>query len=145
MTTHDFRNQIVVGVDGSSNSVDALRLARSLGASLEREVVVISCWQWPFMYDASMTSGWSPEHEANLLARDAISAVYGDPHALSLRVTPGATAPILIDASRSAWMLVLGSRGHGGFTGLLLGSVSSACAERAQCSVLIVHPKSYTE
>ena len=46
---------------------------------------------------------------------------------------------MLIDESISAEMLVLGSRGHGGFAGLLLGSVSSACAEHAHCPVLVVH------
>jgi nucleotide-binding universal stress UspA family protein len=82
---------------------------------------------------------WRPEREANAAARETIGEVYGDSHALSLRVMPGPTAPILIEASRTAAMLVVGSRGHGGFTGLLLGSVSAACAERAQCPVLVVH------
>jgi nucleotide-binding universal stress UspA family protein len=139
MSEHDFRNQIVVGVDGSRHSVEALRVARRLGEALQQDVVALSCWQWPFGYDAITDPAWSPERVANASARDAISEVYGDPHAVSLRVTPGPTAPILIDASMTASMLVVGSRGHGGFVGLLLGSVSAACAERAHCSVMVVH------
>ncbi len=137
MVTHDFGNQIIVGVDGSSGSVDALRLAKSLGDALGREVAVLSCWQWPFMYDPIATPNWSPERDARQFGRDAIEKVYGEPDAVSLRVTPGPTALILVDASQTASMLVVGSRGHGGFAGLLLGSVSAACAERAHCPVLI--------
>jgi nucleotide-binding universal stress UspA family protein len=133
MTEHTFSNQIVVGVDGSRHSVEALRVARKLGDALQHEVVVVSCWQWPFGYDPIAEPTWSPEREAKASGRDAIGEMYGDPDALSLRVTPGPTAPTLIDASTTAAMLVVGSRGHGGFAGLLLGSVSAACAERAYC------------
>jgi nucleotide-binding universal stress UspA family protein len=48
---------------------------------------------------------------------------------------------MLLDVSTGAQMLVVGSHGHGGFAGLLLGSVSAACAEHARCPVLVVHDR----
>ena len=54
-------------------------------------------------------------------------------------IVEGNPAEVLVHRSEGARVLVVGSRGHGGFAGLLLGSVSSACAERAHCPVLVVH------
>ena len=57
-------------------------------------------------------------------------------------VYAGGAAHVLIEESSSATMLVVGSRGHGGFAGLLLGSVSQQCAAHARCPVVIVHDTS---
>ena len=54
------------------------------------------------------------------------------------RVVEGAAASVLVDESRDAELLVVGSRGHGGFAGLLLGSVSQQCAHHATCPVVII-------
>jgi nucleotide-binding universal stress UspA family protein len=70
-----------------------------------------------------------------------VQEVFADerPVDLVLSIAYGQPASVLLEASEDSTMLIVGSRGHGGFAGLLLGSVSSACAEHATCPVLVVH------
>jgi nucleotide-binding universal stress UspA family protein len=73
---------------------------------------------------------------------ETVADVFGPEHVpadLKITVQEGQTSARLLAASADAGMLVLGSRGHGGFAGLLLGSVSTACTEHATCPVLVVH------
>jgi nucleotide-binding universal stress UspA family protein len=78
------------------------------------------------------------------MVRTAVAARFGPdvPPWFSAQQIEGAAAEVLIRESRDAQMLIVGSRGHGGFAGLLLGSVSSACAEHATCAVLVLHDAS---
>ena len=133
--------RIVVGVDGSASSIAALRhgarLAEALGVRLE----AISVWNQPPVFDAYPPADWSAEGEAREKLSAAAEASFAGPPPpwFSSRTRRGTAASALIADSDGAEMLVLGSRGHGGFVGLLLGSVSTACAEHARCPVLIVH------
>jgi nucleotide-binding universal stress UspA family protein len=137
----DHAARIVVGVDGSAPSVEALRhgvrLAEALGVRLE----AVSVWNNPPVFDAYPPADWSAEGEAREKLSAAADAVFAGkpPSWFSTRTRRGTAAAALIAESDGAEMLVLGSRGHGGFVGLLLGSVSRACAEHAHCPVLIVH------
>jgi nucleotide-binding universal stress UspA family protein len=135
-------NRVVVGVDGSEQSrrafVWAARVAEATGAELD----AIMVWHFPVSYGWSYaTDDWNPQTEARKCLEEIADSVFPDgrPARLSLQVCEGVPAKVLLDASRDATMLVLGSRGHGGFTGLLLGSVSANCAEHARCPVLVVH------
>ncbi len=136
------RTGIVVGIDGSQASLQALRWAQHLAAPTAAPIEVITSWQPPYAWgDDGWITEWSPQQDAENAQREAIRQVFGDtpPTGLSTRVVCGSAAGTLIDAGRSAVMIVVGSRGHGGFAGLLLGSVSSAVAEHADCPVLVVH------
>jgi nucleotide-binding universal stress UspA family protein len=133
--------KIVVGVDGSEQSVAALRhadrLSRLLGASIE----AVAAWTYPV---AMSPHAISVEPSFEQIARDALDEAlkeaYGTdrPALLTTVVQYGHPAQVLIERSTGAEMLVVGSRGRGGFVGLLLGSVSAECASHANCPVLIV-------
>ncbi len=135
------RDRIVVGVDGSSSSVAALRYAARMATALDAPLEAVIIWSYPAFADPYLLAHWSPEEDAEETLAAAISLAFDEdpPEHLVRTVLAGSPAPLLIDLSKTSAMLVLGSRGHGGFVGMLLGSVSAACAQHAHCPVLIVH------
>ncbi|MET1053149.1 MAG: universal stress protein [Mycetocola sp.] len=136
---------IIAGVDGSESSVNALREARRLSDALRTPLEAVAVWQRSHsMYDFyESESGWTPEKSVQKLLDDAATAAFGDdrPSRFVTTILEGPPTRSLIRRSSGAEMLVLGSRGHGGFSGLILGSVSSACVAHAMCPVLIVHSR----
>jgi nucleotide-binding universal stress UspA family protein len=138
--------RIVVGVDGSETARAATRWAareaRLRGAKLE----LVSAWEIP-MYTYSFAIVQVPEDLGKELQREAedrlaealdqVRAVAGDIE-VDTTAMEGQAAHVLLRASSSADMLVVGSRGLGGFRELLLGSVSQQCAHHATCPVVIV-------
>ena len=135
------KGRIVVGVDGSDPSLRALAKAVSLASSLNTSVQIVTTWKYFAAYADISISEWSPENDATEIMNGALDQQFGAvlPGWVSTSSLEGNAAQKLIDASEGAEMLVVGSRGHGGVVGLLLGSVSSACAEKAHCPVLVVH------
>ncbi|AVZ39885.1 MULTISPECIES: universal stress protein [unclassified Dietzia] len=134
-------DRIVVGVDGSRPSLSALRRGAQIAAALDLTVEAITTWDYPPMIDAYYTADWTLDEDAAKLLATAVDDAFdgSPPEGLRQTVLQGPAARLLIEHSRGAYMLVLGSRGHGGFVGLLVGSVSSACAAHAHCPVLIMH------
>jgi nucleotide-binding universal stress UspA family protein len=140
-------DRIVVGVDGSKSSQQALRWARFLadttGCSMEAVIAwqPLSAYSWGTMGWAAYPADWDPAADAGKAITDTVEEAFGPSPAADITITvrEGGAAQVLLEASVGARMLVVGSRGHGGFAGLLLGSVSSACAEHASCPVLVVH------
>ena len=136
------RGNIVVGVDASDCSKDALRWAARQAELTGATVDAIMAWRFPAF------SGWVPVDADDLDFRrfaeqalaDAVDEVFGRDHPgwLRTRVAEGHAAQVLVEASADAELLVVGSRGHGGFTGLLLGSVSTYCVHHARCPVTVV-------
>jgi nucleotide-binding universal stress UspA family protein len=139
---------IVVGVDSSEGAKAALRFA--LDEAKLRQATLRAVHSWQFGYIGSLgIESYAPVVGADLsdLRRTAEVALDATLHeavpdadgvVIERRVVEGGPATVLVDESRNADLLVVGSRGHGGFAGLLLGSVSQQCAHHAACPVVIV-------
>lgn len=140
MTTQSGR--IVVGVDGSPASLDALRWAAHqaelTGACLE----AVTSWSYPTTYGFPVIANVDWEQGARTVLDQAVVEALGDAgESVVRRVAEGHPARLLADVSEGADLLVVGSRGHGGFAGLLLGSVSEYVVAHAPCPVVVVrHP-----
>jgi nucleotide-binding universal stress UspA family protein len=145
--TDDTTRRIVVGVDGSHGSKVALQWAmvqaRLTGATVE----AVATWQDPMLYGYAY--GWVPatyegESIATITAKvlDAaiaeVSATMKQPTTVLPRVVEGHAAQVLPTAATGAELLVVGSRGHGTFAGIMLGSVSQHCVQHAPCPVVVV-------
>lgn len=133
--------RVVVGVDGSESSKEALRWAARI-AGTDGRIEAVIAWDYPTSYGwPTLLGDWRPDIDAEKLVVETVDEVFGAtrPVGLTTRVIRGHARDVLLDASADADMLIVGSRGHGGFAGLLLGSVSAACAEHAKCPVLVVH------
>ncbi len=139
-------SRIVVGFDGSDSSKQALRWAASQAALIGDVVEVITAWTWPTSY--GWTVAFPTEYDPAVDAHVAVDATVGPLRAefprvsFETRVIEGPPAPTLVEASHAAELLVVGSRGHGAFAGMLLGSVSDHCVAHAHCPVLVHRPRS---
>ena len=134
--------RIVVGVDGSDGSKQALRwahyLARLTGARLD----VVAAWEYNALFNlTSLPELDFPADDVERSLQETVDEVLAGERPADLRVKAlaGPAAETLVTASGDALMLVVGSRGRGGFAGLLIGSVSAKVAEHADCPVLVVH------
>lgn len=141
--------QIVVGVDGSAGSLAAL--AWAIDEAKARHATVAAVHAWLAYSQVSPLESMSPvflpgegESIASDILAEAVRKVVGDGKAevaIEQRVICDHPASALIDCSHDADMLVVGSRGHGGFRGLLLGSVSSQCVRHALCPVVVIRDR----
>ena len=141
--------RILVGVDGSPASIEALQWAGRIASATGAGIDAVCAWQYPASY--SMAMGMASDNfdidYAMILAR-AVDTAFGNdtPAGLRTLVREGYPAQVLLTLSQedSVDMLVVGSRGHGGFVGLLIGSTSAYCAEHAACPVVVVHHRPAT-
>lgn len=136
---------IVVGHDGSDCADAALEMALQLGRDLQAPVTVVTAWSiataprpadWTFGYAASLDELAEAVHQ-DLLARTANAVDRYPTVEVSCRAYHGNAAKSLIEASRGARMLVVGSHGLGGFAEMVLGSVSDQVVRYATCPVLV--------
>jgi nucleotide-binding universal stress UspA family protein len=147
---------VVVGVDGSAGAQEALRWALAEGRLRNSPVRVVHAWTFGYIgsvegfpyWDGSAnpyTSVGVDLSDLHLAAEELLErslADVGDETKgveIERLVVQGAAAAILVTAVAPDDLLVVGSRGHGGFVGLLLGSVSQQCVHHAPCPVVVVH------
>ena len=133
---------VLVGLDGSPPSRRALEWAAAQAELMGATLWVISTWEWPTAYGWSMPipSDYDPTRETTHVMDEVLAPVRAAHTGLVIRADAleGHPAPVLVEASRDADLLVVGCRGHGEFAGMLLGSVSEHCAAHAHCPVVIV-------
>lgn len=140
--------RVVVGVDGSDNARMALRWAATEASLRKLRVELVCAWDVPF-YAYGMVNGMfevSGEllEELKAHAEEQLAIAEREARAVAADVevetiaTQGQAADVLLEVAEGADLLVVGSRGLGGFRGLLLGSVSQQCAQHAPCPVVIV-------
>jgi nucleotide-binding universal stress UspA family protein len=136
---------IIVGVDGSPSSHKALAWAAMEAGDHGADLVVVNAWEHTLLPPAgslSVSEHYVPDpsqRSADDLLREIKEVLGEDPPVLVQPVVKqGNAAEVLIDQSESADMLVVGTRGHGGFRGLVLGSVSQHVAAYAKCPVTVV-------
>jgi nucleotide-binding universal stress UspA family protein len=133
---------IVVGVDGSEGSRNALRWAARqaglTGASLE----AVIGWEYPAFYGwaAAIPDDLDYDKLAEHALDVAVDEVFGRdrPAWLRTRVVGKHPALALVEASEGAELLVVGSRGHGAFADMLLGSVSTYCVHHVHCPITVI-------
>ncbi len=139
-------SRIVVGVDGSAASRAAFRWAVRQAELTGATVQAITAWQYPV---ATGGYAWAPvavldstdlQEAAEKTLADEVSEVIGARTDIKVQsqAIEGNPAQVLLEAAADADLLVVGSRGHGGFAGALLGSVSQHCVHHANCPVLVI-------
>jgi nucleotide-binding universal stress UspA family protein len=139
--------RIVVGVDGSPGSKAALTWAMNQARLTGATVEAIATWQDPTQYGTAY--GWTSaafegDTYATMMAKlldetvAEVASGLSQPVTVLPQIVEGHPAQVLLRAADGAQLLVVGSRGHGTFAGIMLGSVSQHCVQHAPCPVVVV-------
>lgn len=134
--------RIVVGVDGSAPSKAALAWAVGQAGLTGAAVDAVTAWEFPSFFPTP----WPPDLGgdwkglARRVVTEAVTELPDSARQVEIRpqVAEGNAAQVLLDASDGADLLVVGSRGHGGFAEVLLGSVGQHCVHHATCPVVVI-------
>jgi nucleotide-binding universal stress UspA family protein len=134
--------RFIVGVDGSSGSEEALRWAHREARTRTATVTAVLVWDFLDQYHADGGRRFDPHYDEHA-ARRALDAVIDralgdDGDDVVRQVVCDLPARGLLDAAADADLLVVGTRGLGGFRGLIMGSVSQRCLDDATCPVVVV-------
>jgi nucleotide-binding universal stress UspA family protein len=147
VVTEHTEHRIVVGIDGSESSRQALQWAIDEGRHHGSYVEAVHAWHDVYVgggtpYSVAVLDPQLYHDAAEALVRDVVDAADESGLAAPVRrsVVHGAPASALLEAAKGADLIVVGSRGRGGFAGLLLGSVSHQVVHHATCPVVVIPP-----
>jgi nucleotide-binding universal stress UspA family protein len=131
---------VVVGVDGSAASVAALAWAARYGSATGAKVQALLAWHYPGPIERTpdQIREQTDEQMKATLDEAVAKAVPGQTSSVEIRLGYGPPSQVLIEVSKEADLLVVGSHGHGAWTGMLVGSVSIHCVTGAHCPVVVV-------
>jgi nucleotide-binding universal stress UspA family protein len=138
------RARVVVGIDGSEQALAAVRTAATAASHRNQPLHIVHAFIWPYLHVNVGPVAGLPEtglrhHAEDLLqeaATEAEKVARGVP--VTTALIDGAATPVLLEESHRATLLVLGDRGLGGVSGLIVGSVAVHAAAHARCPVLVV-------
>jgi nucleotide-binding universal stress UspA family protein len=133
--------KVVVGVDGSPSSADALRWAARQADLMGAELHVVTTWDFPWALGYGPgVEGFDYAADARSVAESTVREVLGEQGGakVQIHVESGHPAAQLLEEAKDADLLVVGSHGHGGFAGMLLGSVSQHVVAHAPCPTVVV-------
>lgn len=138
--------RIVVGVDGSDGATHALAFAIAEAERWDADLEVVAAWEYPWQWTEGYNPRWAEDEDwfakhAEEQATELVERVLGGrdgPPAMRVVTVRGPAVQVLVEAAADADLLVVGSRGRGGFRGMLLGSVSNGCVHHAPCPVTVV-------
>jgi nucleotide-binding universal stress UspA family protein len=139
--------RIIVGVDGSPSSEQALRWAAEQARRTGQEVHAVIGWEYPPSYGGAPVSDldWAGDSRGALEKAVANTLDEANAQRVVQHVVHAHPAQALLDAADGADLLVVGCRGYGGFAGMLLGSVSQHVVAHAPCPVVVLHEHSDAE
>ncbi|MDA8197028.1 MAG: universal stress protein [Actinomycetota bacterium] len=148
MTSAERANRVIVGVDGSEAASAALAFAAEEAKLRGAELRILHVWGIPkAAYSGYVSQLDDYERDAQVLLEGVVKEAKESYPELNIdsKLGEGSPANFIIEESKDAKLVVVGSRGHGGFTGLLLGSVSQQLVHHASTPVVIVHPERHKD
>jgi nucleotide-binding universal stress UspA family protein len=130
---------IVVGVDGSDGSKDALHWAAAQAALTGSALRAVASWRWP-NYVTRIPPGVDLQSETSEVLHDLVEPLRGEFPGVEIseHVLQGPAGPALLTQAEDATLLVVGAHGRAAFPGMLLGSVAEYCVRNGPCPVVVV-------
>jgi nucleotide-binding universal stress UspA family protein len=145
--TNRDRRSVLVGVDGSVSAQGALAWAAAEASFRQSPLRIVHAFTWPMIsnpldltVDGYMSNGLQAAAEQVLAEAESHARTVAPDIKVTDELFVAGAAPTLLSQAQDAELVVTGSRGLGGFRGLLVGSVSAAVAAHAPCPVIVVHP-----